>query len=112
MDGTLRDYRVVLTACGTREKARAIARALVERRLAACVQMLPIDSIYTWQERVEEAAEILLLIKCKQTDYAEIEQAIRALHDYETPEIVALPVEAGFAGYLDWIEAVTQRKER
>lgn len=111
MDGTLSDYCVVLTACGTREKARAIAGALVERRLAACVQMLPIDSVYTWQERVAEAAEILLLVKCKRTDYVKIEQAIRALHDYETPEIVALPVEAGFAGYLDWIEAVTRRSQ-
>jgi periplasmic divalent cation tolerance protein len=111
MDGTLSDYCVVLTACGTREKARAIARALVGRSFAACVQMLPIDSVYAWQECVEEATEILLLIKCKRTDYAKIEQAIRALHDYETPEIVALPVEAGFAGYLDWIEAVTRRKE-
>jgi periplasmic divalent cation tolerance protein len=104
-------YRVVLTACGTRENARDLARALVERRLAACVQMLPIDSIYTWQDCVEEGAEILLLIKCKETDYGEIEELIRALHDYETPEIVALPVEAGFAGYLDWIEAVTQRQK-
>jgi periplasmic divalent cation tolerance protein len=105
------EYRVVLTACGTRENACTIARALVERRLAACVQMLPIDSIYTWQECVEEAAEMLLLIKIKATDYAEIEQAIRALHDYETPEIVALPVEVGSADYLAWIEAVTRRQE-
>jgi periplasmic divalent cation tolerance protein len=102
-------YCVVLTSCGTRENARAIASALVERRLAACVNMLPIDSIYTWRDKSEEAAEILLLIKIRQTDYAEIEQAIRSLHDYEMPEIVALPIVDGSAGYLDWIEAVTQR---
>jgi periplasmic divalent cation tolerance protein len=106
------DYSVVLTACGTRDKASAIARALVERRLAACVQMVPIESLYTWQGRVEEAAEILLLIKIKQADYPDVEQAIRALHDYATPEIVALPIGQGFAGYLDWIEAVTQRKAK
>ena len=101
---------VVLTTCSTSENANAIARALVERRLAACVNMLPIDSVYTWRERTEAAAEILLLIKIRRPDYAEVEQAIRALHDYETPEIIALPIEQGFSGYLDWIDAVTQRK--
>ena len=105
-------YQVVLTACGTSENARAIAAALVERRLAACVNMLPIDSIYTWQDRTEAAAETLLLIKIRRPDYAEVEQAIRALHDYETPEIVALPIVEGSAGYLDWIEAVTRRKAK
>jgi periplasmic divalent cation tolerance protein len=89
-----------------------MARALVERRLAACVNMLPIDSVYTWEDRVEEAAEILLLFKIKRADYTEVEQAIRALHDYETPEIIALPIEHGFAGYLDWIETVTRREKR
>ncbi|HKH80062.1 MAG TPA: divalent-cation tolerance protein CutA [Methylovirgula sp.] len=106
----MEDYAVVLTTCADRAKARSIARALVERRLAACVQMLPIDSVYTWQDRLEEAAEILLLIKIKRADYVEIESAILALHEYETPEIVALPIEQGSAAYLDWIEAVTQRK--
>ncbi len=110
MDGAVSEYCVVLTACGTRDNARNIAKALVERRLAACVQMLPIDSIYRWRERIEEAAEILLLIKCKEVDYGAIEKAIRALHGYETPEIVALPVEAGFADYLKWIDAVTRRE--
>jgi periplasmic divalent cation tolerance protein len=103
-------YCVVLTTCGTRDKANAIAGALVERRLAACVNMLPIDSVYTWRDRIERASEILLLIKIKRADYAKVEEAIRALHDYETPEIIALPIKQGFAGYLDWIEAVTRRK--
>jgi periplasmic divalent cation tolerance protein len=103
---------VVLTSCGARDMANAIARALVERRLAACVQMVPIESVYTWHERVEEATEILLLIKIKQADYPDVEQAIRALHDYETPEIIALPIERGFGGYLDWVDAVTTRKPR
>jgi periplasmic divalent cation tolerance protein len=103
-------YCVVLTTCGTPEKARAIAGALVDGGLAACVNMLPIDSIYTWQGRTEETAEILLLIKIKQADYAEVEQAIRTQHDYETPEIIALPIVEGSADYLGWIEAVTRRK--
>ncbi len=87
-----------------------MARDLVERRLAACVQMLPIDSIYAWQDKIEEAAEILLLIKIRRADYAEVERAIRALHAYATPEIVALPIEQGSADYLGWIETVTKRK--
>jgi periplasmic divalent cation tolerance protein len=104
------DCCVVLTTCGDRERAHIIARALVERHLAACVNMLPIDSVYTWQARLEETAEILLLIKITRADYAEVEKAILALHDYETPEIVALPIVEGSAGYLDWIEAVARRK--
>jgi periplasmic divalent cation tolerance protein len=103
-------YCMVLTTCGSQEKASAVARALVERRLAACVNLLPIDSVYSWRDLVEETAEILLLIKIRRADYAAVEQAIRALHDYETPEIIALPIEYGFAGYLDWIEAMTRRK--
>lgn len=105
------DWSVVLTTCADREKAQVIARALVERRLAACVQTLPIESIYTWQERLEEAAEILLLVKIRRADYAAVEKTILALHDYETPEIVALPIVEGSAAYLDWLGAVTKRKE-
>jgi periplasmic divalent cation tolerance protein len=103
-------YCVVLTTCCTSEQANTIAHGLVERRLAACVTLLPVDSIYTWQDRTQAASEILLIIKIREADYAEVEEAIRALHDYETPEIVALPIEKGSAGYLDWIAAVTQRK--
>ena len=102
------DYAVVLTACGA-GVAPHIARALVAEKLAACVQRLPIESTYRWKGEVETAPEALLLIKIRAADYAAVEEAIRALHDYETPEIIALPVAQGFAGYLSWIEEVTQR---
>ena len=102
------DYAVVLTACGV-DVAPHIARALVAEKLAACVQRLPIESTYRWKGEVETAQEALLLIKIRATDYAAVEQAIRALHDYEMPEIIALPVAEGFAGYLSWIDEVTRR---
>ena len=101
-------YAAILTTCADRDSARALAKALVEQRLAACVQMLPIDSIYKWEGSIEEATEILLICKIKQADYEEIEKTIIALHAYATPEIVMLPNEQGFAGYLAWIDSVTR----
>ncbi|HLH12000.1 MAG TPA: divalent-cation tolerance protein CutA [Methylovirgula sp.] len=106
------DFCVALTTVPNRERARAIARTLVEQRLAACVQMLPIESVFTWQDRLEESAEILLLIKIKRADYAQLQQAILSLHDYETPEIIALPIVEGSAPYLEWIKATTRRKSQ
>jgi len=108
MSAPAQDYAVVLTACGV-EVAPRIAAALVAEKLAACVQRLPIDSTYRWKGEVETAREALLLIKIRAADYAAVEQAIRALHDYEVPEIIALPVMQGFAGYLSWLDEVTQR---
>jgi periplasmic divalent cation tolerance protein len=101
-------YAMVLTTCDDRDRARTIARSLVEKRLAACVQILPIDSVYTWNERIEESAELLLLCKIKRSDYDDAAEAIRALHSYETPEIVMTAIEAGSADYLAWIDAVTR----
>jgi periplasmic divalent cation tolerance protein len=102
------DYAVVLTACGA-EVAPRIAKALVAERLAACVQCLPMESTYRWKGEIETAQEILLLIKIRAEDYAAVERSILALHDYETPEIISLPVQQGFAGYLSWLDEVTRR---
>lgn len=102
------DYAVVLTACGV-AAAGKIAAALVSERLAACVQKLPIESTYRWKGQVETAQEVLLLIKIRNADYATVEDRILALHDYETPEILALPVAAGFSGYLSWIDEAVRR---
>lgn len=100
---------VVLTNCPDDEVADRIARTLVEGGLAACVNRLaPVSSIYRWQGTVERASETPLLIKTTRERYAEVEQAIRALHPYEVPEIVALGIEAGFAPYLRWIVDETQ----
>jgi periplasmic divalent cation tolerance protein len=99
---------MVLTACSA-DTAPRIAEALVDTKLAGCVQRLSVESTYRWKGEVETAAEVLLLIKIRAADYAAVEQAILALHDYETPEIIALPVMHGFAGYLSWLGEVTQR---
>jgi periplasmic divalent cation tolerance protein len=100
---------VVLTNCPDDAVADRIARTLVEQGLAACVNRLAsVQSTYRWQGAVERATETPLLIKTTRMRYAEVEQAIRALHPYEVPEIIAMPVEAGFAPYLRWIADETQ----
>jgi periplasmic divalent cation tolerance protein len=100
------DYLQVLTTVGSEEEAGRIASLLVDRRLAACVQVLgPIVSRYRWQGTVERAEEWQCLAKTGAARYAEVEAAIRGAHSYEEPEIVAMPIVAGSPGYLKWIEA-------
>jgi periplasmic divalent cation tolerance protein len=95
----------VLTTAGSEEEAGRIASALVERRLAACVQVVgPIVSRYRWQGAVEEEREWQCLAKTTGAAYERVEAAIRELHSYEEPEIVATPIVAGSSGYLAWIE--------
>ena len=98
----------VLTTTASADEAKALATALVERRLAACAQSLPIMSCYAWQGEIRHDAEILLLIKTRRELYERVEAAIRELHSYETPEIVALPLVAGSSAYLDWIQDSTE----
>jgi periplasmic divalent cation tolerance protein len=102
---------LVLTNLADMASARLLARALVERRLAACVNMLPaVQSVYRWNDVVEEAVEVTLLIKTTTARYDELEQAIRALHPYELPEVIAVPVSAGLPAYLGWIEQETRKE--
>jgi len=98
---------VVLTTTSSREEARRLAGSLVENRLAACVQLLPIESVYSWQGAVQSDDEILLLIKTRRELYAALEAFIKQLHSYEVPEIIQLPVEVGSDAYLSWIASVT-----
>jgi periplasmic divalent cation tolerance protein len=98
------DKRVVLVTCGSQEEARRIARALVERRLAACVNIVPqLESVYQWQGKVESATEWLLLIKTTAGAVSPLQDAVHELHSYEVPEFIALAVEDGSAAYLEWI---------
>jgi periplasmic divalent cation tolerance protein len=100
------DKIVVLSTCGSAEEAASIARALVERRLAACVNIVPgVRSVYRWKGAVEEAEEWLLIVKSSQALFERLEEELRKMHSYETPEIVALPVAAGSASYLEWLGA-------
>ncbi|MGA7840661.1 MAG: divalent-cation tolerance protein CutA [Candidatus Acidiferrales bacterium] len=99
------DKIVVLVTCGSRKEARKIARALVEQRLAACVSEIgvPVASTYRWKGKIESAKEFLLLIKTSKRRFAAVRDAVRMLHSYEVPEIIALPIAAGSRKYLDWI---------
>jgi periplasmic divalent cation tolerance protein len=95
---------LVMTAVPDADTAQKIARALVERRLAACVNVLaPCQSVYSWQGEVEDSNEIPLLIKTTAARYGALEAAITALHPYEVPEIVALPLSHGLPEYMNWV---------
>ena len=108
------DYIQVLTTIERREDAEAIARALVEERLAACVQIVgPITSIYRWQGNINTAQEWQCSAKSRRDLYNRIEEAIRRLHPYQVPEIIAIDVAAGSAEYLGWLdEEVGELKKR
>jgi len=98
---------IVITTCADDEEATRLATALVEKKLAACVQTSPIVSIYRWKGAVETGKEVRLMIKAKYADYAAIEAFILAGHSYENPEVIAIPVIAGSRIYLEWLDAET-----
>jgi periplasmic divalent cation tolerance protein len=99
---------VMLTA-GSREEASRLAEMLVGARLAACVQILPeIESVYHWKGEVRREPEVLLLAKTTQARFPLLEREVRALHSYETPEIIALPVTGASAPYLEWLTAAVK----
>jgi periplasmic divalent cation tolerance protein len=98
----------VSTTVDKREDAGKIAELVVSRRLAACAQVAgPIRSTYRWRGRIEDAEEWLCLMKTRTELYGKLEQAIKSVHPYEEPEIIALPIVAGSEGYLRWIEEET-----
>jgi periplasmic divalent cation tolerance protein len=98
------DKRLILTTCGSLEEARSIAHALVERQLAACVNIVPqIESVYRWKDEVETATEWLLLIKTTAEVVDRTREALTELHSYEIPECIEIAIEAGNTAYLDWI---------
>jgi periplasmic divalent cation tolerance protein len=98
------DKRIVLTTVSSTDEAQKIARALVERRLAACVNIVsPIESVYRWKGEIESAKEWLLIIKTSAEAFGAVERAIRELHSYELPECIELSIEGGSAEYLAWI---------
>ncbi|MFN3629325.1 MAG: divalent-cation tolerance protein CutA [Casimicrobiaceae bacterium] len=98
-----RALRLVLTTVGSEARARSIASALIEQRLAACVHIDAIESIYEWQGQIESGREWRLLIKTTTERYAEVEAAIRALHDYELPAILAVPITEAWSPFGDWV---------
>src|SRR3954451_23030567 len=97
--------KLVLTTAGSREEAQKIARALVEKRLAACVNIVPqVESVYCWQGKVEESQEFLLLIKTFGTTFDRVCATIKELHSYEMPECISFSIENGSLACLKWID--------
>lgn len=103
MSGT--DKIVVLITAPSEEEAVKIASALVNERLAACVNIIPgLRSIYRWEGKICDDREVLLVAKTKQTIFEKLKDRVRSLHPYTTPEIIAIPVTAGFEDYLAWVD--------
>jgi periplasmic divalent cation tolerance protein len=104
------EYIQIMTSVDKKEAAENIAQALVSQRLGACVQVIgPITSMYWWENEIEQAEEWLCLIKTRADLFASVEAAVRALHPYEVPEILAVPVLAGSSSYLEWITAEVRK---
>ena len=100
---------LVFTNMPDQASAEVLAAALVEQRVAACVNVLmPAQSVFRWKGHVESASEVPMVIKTTVERYASLEAAIRAGHPYELPEIIAVPLAAGFTAYLDWVAAETR----
>lgn len=104
MDAAPDDVIVIFITAANQGEAVCLAEMLVTARLAACVQVLPgIESIYRWQGKIERQEEVLLIAKTMRARFEDLEREVRALHSYETPEIVAISVVAGSSPYLDWL---------
>ena len=104
MSEVVSDAIIVFMTASSGEEAARLADMLVGAHLAACVQILPeMESVYRWEGKIERAAEILLLAKTTRSKFEELEREVRALHSYDTPEIIAVPVVAGSARYLEWL---------
>jgi len=107
------DYIIVFNTCDSAEIASSIAETLVGKKLAACVNIVKnIESVYQWQGKIEHDKEILLIIKTRQSLFSQLEQAIQELHNYELPEIIAVPIVSGEKNYLNWIQSATLATEQ
>ena len=103
----MNEFLVVLTTAGTKEEAERIGKTLVEEGLAACINVIfPLTSIFSWEGRIEQAEEALLLMKTKRTLYEKLETRLKQLHSYQTPEVIALPVVFGSPEYLKWVSEI------
>ena len=97
-------YIVVFITTSNKKEARNIARELIKNKLAACVNIIDkIESIFWWQGKLDSAREVLLVVKTKKSEFNKVSKAVKAIHSYQVPEIIALPIAAGNKPYLDWI---------
>lgn len=106
------DYIIVLTTCSSSATASSIAETVVGDKLAACVNIIKgVESVYQWQGKIKHDEEFLLLIKTRMALFTQLRQNILEVHDYELPEIIAVPIEAGEQNYLNWIQSATLATE-
>ncbi len=103
------EYCMAMTTIDDEAAATQLARQIVERKLGACVQILTIRSVFAWQGEVDEAPELLLLVKTRRARYEELEAYIREQHSYDVPEILQVPIVRGLAAYLAWMDESTSR---
>jgi len=109
-----RNKRVVFVTCPTRGLASKIARAVVQERLAACVNIIlsPVESLYTWKGKLERAREYLLVMKTTEKRLAALENEVKRLHSYNVPEFIVLPIIAGSTEYLSWLGETVARPRK
>lgn len=103
----MKKYCIALSTFASKEQAQGVIDKILEEKLAACIQVLDIKSHYMWEGSVCHDDEVLILFKTSWDMYEELEQHIKELHPYDTPEIIAIDIEKGYKGYLDWIDEVT-----
>jgi len=104
----LEDFVLILVTTTSEEEARKIALSLVEKKLAACVNLLKdVESIYRWKGKISNEKEVLMLIKTRKKLYKSVEGEVKKLHSYEVPEIIALPIIAGSKDYFYWMDSET-----
>ena len=101
------EYSIAIAAFADKKSAKETAKLLVDKRLAACVQMLPVESIYLWQDEICDDSETVLFIKSKTALFDKITAAIKETHPYEVPEIIQIPITEGLPEYLRWIDGCT-----
>jgi len=103
-------FIVIFITCANRNEARKISTGLINAKLAACVNIVAaVESLFWWENKVDRAKEVLLVVKSKKTMLTRIIRKVRSLHSYSTPEIIALPIIAGYKGYLKWINDSLRR---
>jgi periplasmic divalent cation tolerance protein len=99
------DKIVILSTCGSLEEARRVAQHLVEKRVAACVNLVPsVESVYRWEGKIEQSQEVLLVIKSRRDLFSRVRAELASVHSYQVPELIALPVVEGSEGYLAWLD--------
>jgi|SRR4026208_135280 periplasmic divalent cation tolerance protein len=100
------DFVIILSTAGTLEEAEKIAQELVQKRMVACVNIVPaIRSVYRWKEEIQKDNEVLMVMKTARDQFEIVEKTIRSLHSYEVPEVISFPLENGSKGYLQWLES-------